>query len=109
MNDVFDDPAVKAYLKHAREDMLPKLRSSAVSLTIFNAEPDMKLCCELGAAILLDKPLVILVPDREAKVPANLKRVATALIYGTPDDPAVQTQIRRALDNVLRIDERTRQ
>lgn len=104
MSDPFDDPEFKAYLRHAKSEMFPKLKGSAVSLTIYNAEPDPKICLELGAAILFDKPIIVLVPDRGRSVPANLNRCAARIIYGDPRDPSTQRQISDALKDIVKYD-----
>ncbi|MGH9343144.1 MAG: hypothetical protein ACRD3Y_04590 [Bryobacteraceae bacterium] len=106
MKGPFDDPELKEYFRHAEAEMIPKLRGSALSLTILGGNIDPKLCCELGAAILLDKPLIILVPDKEAKVPANLKRVATRIIFGAPSDPGIFEEIEAAIRDVAKNDQR---
>lgn len=107
MSDPFDDPNLKAYLRHAQREMFPKLKGSALSLTILHGDPDPKLCLELGAAILFDKPLIVLVPDRERPVPANLKRVASAIVYGAPNDPTTQERLQDAINSVVKNDQRS--
>jgi hypothetical protein len=52
--DAWDHPEVQKWLASAQE-MLAKMKQSAMSIMIL-AEPDAKLCVELGAAILYDKP-----------------------------------------------------
>ena len=51
---------IEDYLEHARREMFPKMKQSALVISVLNAEPDAKQCLELGAAILFEKPLVIL-------------------------------------------------
>jgi hypothetical protein len=105
MSDPFDNPQMKAFLERSRREMFPKLKQSATSITILNAEPDPKLCVELGAAILFDKPIIVLVPEG-ATVPANLKRCAAAIIYGNPSDPATSERIQDALSSIMENDKR---
>lgn len=105
--DPFDNPELKAYLRRAQEEMFPKLESSAISVTILSGKPDPKLCLELGASILFDKPIIVLVPD-DTPVPANLKRCASAIVEGNPRDPATLDRLRRAIDQVLKNDRRRR-
>ena len=97
---------MKAYFLHAKADMFPKLKGSALSL-IVAGDPDPKLCLELGAAILFDKPIVVLVPEGRA-LPANLKRVASAVIEGNPHDPTVERQMRDAIASVIGQDSRVK-
>jgi hypothetical protein len=109
MADLYDDPAFQAYLRRAKEEMFPKLKASAANITIAPGEdPDPKICIELGASILYDKPIIVIVPDGR-KVQANLKRVAAAIIEGHLSDPAVMRKIEDALKRVLANDERARE
>jgi hypothetical protein len=87
--------------------MFPKMGGAAFSLAILG-KPDSKLCMELGAAILFDKPLILMVPDREMAIPANLKRVASAIIVGDPSEPAIRKQLQDALTAVLVNDARVK-
>jgi len=107
VSDPFDDPKLKAYFRHAKEELFPKMKESAMSLTILG-EPDPKLCLELGAMILFDKPIVVLVP-RGRRVPANLKRVAAAIIEGDPKDPETMKRLQEAIHRVTENDARSRQ
>jgi hypothetical protein len=53
MSDIFDDEQTKAWFDRARREMFPKMKESALSLIIYDSEPDPKLALELGAAIPL--------------------------------------------------------
>jgi hypothetical protein len=104
MNDVDD------FFRSARVELFPKMKGSvALSITILSANVDPKICMELGAAILFDKPLVIIVPDPETVIPANLKRVASAIVIGNPSDPAIQQQVQDAITAVIENDRRVKQ
>jgi hypothetical protein len=107
VSDIFDNPDVMKYLQHAEQEMLPKMRGAALSLAIL-ATPDAKLCLEIGAAILFDRPLILLVPDRNMRIPANLKRCAVAIIHGSASDPDARKQLQQAMANVIANDERAR-
>jgi hypothetical protein len=107
MSDPFEDPKLKAYFRHAKADLFPKLKDSAVSLMILG-EPDPKLCLELGAMILFDKPIVVIVP-RDMPIPANLKRVASVIVQGDPHDPATLQRLQDAISSVMQKDQRSRQ
>jgi hypothetical protein len=107
MSDPFDDPKLKAYFRHAKADLFPKLKESAVSLMILG-ELDPKLCLELGAMVLFDKPIIVIVP-RDMPITANLKRVASVIVQGDPHYPATQERLREALISVIQKDQRSRQ
>jgi len=67
------------YFEHARREVLPKMKQSAVSITILHGDPDPKLCLELGAAILYEKPLIILAVKNPI-IPDVLRRLADRII-----------------------------
>ena len=62
------------FFQRAKRVTFPKLKASAMSLMIVS-DPDPKLCLELGAAILFDKPILALVP-RGQTCPLSLRTVA---------------------------------
>jgi hypothetical protein len=102
-----DDDWMNDFFRHAEEDMLPKMKESALSIAIFG-KPDAKLCMEIGAAVLFDKPIIV-VAAPDMVIPANLKRVASAIVIGSPSDPATGQQLRDALTAVMENDARTKQ
>lgn len=99
--------ALDEFLEHARKEMFPMLKGSVMSLIIASDEPDPKLCLELGAAILFDKPLIVLVPPGK-HVPANLKRVASVIVEGDFNNPRTKEKLARALRAVVANDTRGR-
>lgn len=100
MDDIWDDPELKKWLESAGRDMLPKMKNSAISIAIFGDTVDPKLCLEIGAAILYDKPIVLLVIENE-NVPPALERVAAAIVRGSINDPEVQAKFEAAILRVL--------
>lgn len=103
--DPFEHPDVKAFFQRAESELFPRMKESAASITIFG-KPDPKLCMELGAALLFDKPIIVMVPDGRGPVPANLKRCASAIVEGSMDDPTLQKRLQDALKGVLKHDRR---
>lgn len=104
--DFFDDPDVKAYLDDAEKEMLPMMEKSALTLCIFPGKVDIKLCVEIGAAILFDKPIIVVVTG-DKPVPANLKRVASAIVQcDDMKDEAARAKIDDAISRVLQQDQR---
>lgn len=85
--DVWSDPEAQAWRRRANRELLPMIRSSAVSLTLWpsNGEPDAKLAVELGFTLLLGKPLVFLKPVG-GTIPPNLERLADAILEYGPGD-----------------------
>lgn len=109
---IFNDPDVQEFLRHAQEEMIPKMKESALSLAIITGQIDAKLCVEVGAAILYDKPLILVVTDEGAQIPTNLKRCAAAIVNGSlRDDDArekLQEEVQKALTYVLASDGRVK-
>jgi hypothetical protein len=66
------------YFEHARREMFPKMKDSAFCLSIID-EPDPKLCLEIGAAIMFDKPIMVVVP-RGKTVPLSLRTIAHKIV-----------------------------
>jgi hypothetical protein len=84
MKDLYQDPQVREFLSHFKREGLPALMSSGMMIALVNAEPDPKMCLEIGAAVLLDKPIVVCVPQG-IPVPENLRKCATRIIPMGPN------------------------
>ena len=102
----FDDPNLQAYLEHAERELLPMMEQSRIAITLITGAVDPKICLEMGAAVLLDKPIIAVIL-KGAAVPANLKRVASVIIEGDIMDAALQAKIQKAIANVMEQDRRT--
>jgi hypothetical protein len=99
--DYLETVEVKNFFERARRDMFPKMQSSAISLMILGSEPDPKLCMELGAAILFDKPIIALA-IKGRPVPELLKRIAAPVIEVEDlSSDEVQKQVREVLASVI--------
>jgi hypothetical protein len=78
--ELFALPEMQEFLRHAQEDMFPKLQNSVMTFAIFDENKvDAKIALELGATILFDKPLIV-VADKNKLIPARLLRIADAVI-----------------------------
>lgn len=88
------------YWERFRRETLPMIMSSAVSLSIYcgdGSDFDVKHATELGAMLLLDKPL-ILVCAVGAVIPSRLRRAADVVIEDwNPLDPSCQARIEAAI------------
>lgn len=95
MSDEFD-----GYLEHARREMFPKMQSSAFVMAVLGT-PDPKLCLEIGAAILFDKPIVVIVP-RGIAVPLALRTIAHKIVeMDGPDDEGSKQRISAAVEEMM--------
>jgi hypothetical protein len=95
--DLLNQSEVKDFLQRADREMFPKMRGSALSLVIGTDKPDAKLALEVGAAVLFDKPLLVVIP-RGRVIPDGLRRIAAEIVE--IDDftsPAATTEIQKAI------------
>jgi hypothetical protein len=92
-----------------RKRLIPKMASSAHVLMIapdMSAEFDIQFALQIGAAILLEKPLILLVhPGRT--VPPKLRAIADRIIEvdldnTTMDAPEIQKQLQQAFTDFSR-------
>jgi hypothetical protein len=94
------DKAWDDYTRAFREDALPKILSSTVYLSIYSgdgADFDVKQATELGAMLLLDRPL-ILVTVKGARLPTRLAKAADAIIEDwDPEDALSQDLLATAV------------
>ena len=104
-NDLGHDygPAGDRFFRAARKDLLPKLRQSAVFLSLFSEDPDPKFCMELGMAIVLDKPIILILPrGRTLNRGSHLWGVADEVIEDVDfDDPEADRE--RVNDIIARV------
>jgi hypothetical protein len=80
-SDPWQEPTSKAWIRHVVDEMVPKLAGSAAVISIVPAdgELDIKFCVELGASIMLDKPIIATVfGDRP--VPPKLLAIADEVV-----------------------------
>jgi hypothetical protein len=86
MND--DEEA--EFARWVNEQVTEPMRDSLAVTTLWSGDPDWKICLETGAAILLDKPIILVVLPG-TKVPAKLALVADDIIESGADGPNKET------------------
>ena len=88
-----EESAFKEFARKAVERNLPRMEQSAVFLAIFDGHYAENAICilQLGLAILLDKPIYMLVP-KGTKVPEKLRRAADGIEEYHPDDLGIATR-----------------
>ncbi len=81
MSDPWQEPTARAWVRHVVERTLPMLEASAVALSLVpdTEDLDVKFCVELGAMIMLDKPIIV-VALAERQVPEKLRLVADEVV-----------------------------
>ncbi len=87
MMNMFNDPKIKDWLDHQAAN-LAELHRSAVFAAVVTPNwfksPECML--QIGAALCLNKPIVLVVFD-EVDIPPKLAKVADKIIRGSQDDP----------------------
>src|SRR6266704_4742986 len=69
------------FVRHYREDVLPKMEDSAVFMTVVTpTKVDIKFAVELGMAIMLEKPIITMVLPG-ARVPEKLRAISEAVVH----------------------------
>jgi hypothetical protein len=66
------------FFDHARRSTIPKMKECAFNLVIFG-DPDPKLCLEIGASILLNKPILVLARESQ-QIPLSLRTIAHKIV-----------------------------
>lgn len=94
-----DREAWDEFVDNFRRDALLKMENSAFVASLVPGEFDVKFAVELGAAIMLDKPIVaIAMPG--ARIPDTLRRIAAEVIETDVDTEEGRREIGDALARV---------
>jgi len=78
-DELFNDPDYLAWEQDVLESLVPKLETSEIVATIYTGGHDVKLAVELGFAVLMDKPIIILAQEGVV-VPETLTRIARVIV-----------------------------
>lgn len=78
-DDFWEEPHIKRWAESVMNDTLPKMESSHSAVTLWTGKPDAKIMVETGAAVLLDKPIILAVFNR-FEIPNKLRRVADEIV-----------------------------
>lgn len=88
--ELHSDPEWRAYVSHVQGELIPKVESSDMSMLLVpKGETDVKFAIELGLSIMLNKPILAMVP-KGAELPPRLAKVADCVIEWDPDDAGTQ-------------------
>lgn len=91
------------FVSHVREELVPKIFSSSIYLSITPESPekvDVKFAVELGLAVMLDKPIIAMVRPG-AVVSDNLRRVARRIVEVDVGTEAGRTLSSQTLKELL--------
>lgn len=103
VSEGLNDPEVRDWLQRAHDDLTEKIGASAMSVSILThgAVADAKFWVELGASIMMDKPLIIAAYD-DVQIPPKLRSVADEIVLlpeGLTGD--AQERMKEAIGRVL--------
>lgn len=99
--DPFDNEEWERYADRAISELVPKIRDSAVGISVIpEGRADVKFAVELGFLLMMDKPLLLIVPPG-AKAPAKLVGVADEIVEGLPGDDGFDERLHVALGRVM--------
>lgn len=102
MDDWANDPAAKVWIEHVLSDMVPKMKDSAVVAQLIPGdEGEVKFWVELGASIMMDKPIVAVAFEGRS-VPKKLRMIADEIVV-LPEgmNPEGAEEFKAALNRVL--------
>lgn len=105
--DGFDSDDFRRYADDMRARLIPKMKDSASVLMIapsMDEKFDIQFALQIGASILLEKPLILLV-HRGRVIPPKLLAIADRIIevdlnHITMDSFEIQKQIKQAMTDL---------
>ncbi len=102
-DDFWQTPHMRKWVDHILTEMKPKLESSTCSLVLTDGrEGDVKLWVEIGASIMLDKPILAVVFGSDP-VPRKLRLVADEVVRLEDGiNPEASEKMKRAITRVMR-------
>jgi hypothetical protein len=93
----------RKFERHVREKIIPDMRTSQLVMLIspdISAEFDVRFAVQIGAAVLLEKPLVVIVPAGSVIAP-KLERVADRIIRGDSSTEEGREALRAQMERFL--------
>jgi len=93
--EAFDD------LNEMANDILPKIEGSHFVIGLMEAKIDALQCLQIGAALLFEKPLILLqLPG--VWIPPRLRKLADTVVTGSLNDIETQDRMKAALKDLVR-------
>lgn len=80
--DPFETPEFRGFAKSVIKDLIPMLQDSAITVSLLPRDGDagdVKYWVELGASIMLDKPIIVVASPGDP-VPARLRKAADVVL-----------------------------
>lgn len=90
-----------AFQKVVTEGLVPKIEGSGICVAICPDDEglDAKFCVELGVMIMLDKPIVVALPEGRS-LPRKLEMVADKIVHGVVGTPGFEEAFKEALSDL---------
>jgi hypothetical protein len=102
-DDLWETPDARAWINDVLTGMAPKMADSVlVTSLVPDDEGDVKFWVELGASIMMNKPLIALVMGNRP-IPPKLAAVADEIVrvYGNLNSPGAQRRMAAAVERVM--------
>jgi hypothetical protein len=87
-NDLYEVPEFRAWARRVLRELVPKIERAAIVASILpEGKIDAKFAVELGVSIMLDKPIIAIVPPG-VRIPEKLAKVVDQFVELAPNDTA---------------------
>lgn len=107
MDDFWEEPEAKQWVKKVLTSMAPKVEESALTVSLVPGdahrydEGDVKFWVELGASIMMNKPIIAVVFPGQS-VPERLRRVADEIVEVDEEmGPESSDRMQAAMERIL--------
>jgi hypothetical protein len=101
-SDPWQDPSAKRWVRQVLEGMAAKMAHSAVVCSVVpDGDGDVKFWVELGASIMMDKPIIAVVLGDRA-IPTKLEAIADEIVR-CPEgvNPAASEDVAQAVARIM--------
>lgn len=91
------NPEAKAWIARVAADLVPMIEGSAMTISLIpEGEADIKFAVELGLSIMMDKPILAVVPEGVV-LTGKMRDVADWIIQADMDTPEGREKMQEAL------------
>ncbi len=100
------DGAVNAFFREATERLVPMVEASALVCAVVSGDAegamnvDAKLAVEVGVALLVGKPIVLVAHPR-IKIPPRLREAVDRVVIVDPDSEGAMDVLQAAFEDVV--------
>jgi hypothetical protein len=94
-----DSVEIREFFERARTELFPKVEASSLFISLFTGGHDAKFCLELGVAIMLGKPILLLAL-KGAPIPPRLRAIADRVVVAESVESASE-ELRAAMHSMM--------